>query len=165
MLGKFYSDLLCQIATENKIVGVEVPGYSTEIIGGPQHNDDVVSCFSDILRLLDFAPSAKFGASSLMVVIVAPDSQGVMTLFRELKEIFSMSAGVDSFDQATITKAQSLVEQLRPLLFQNWIALLYPIFDPSSTDKLTQGVQQSNPVLKKKGSKSFYKDCALVMVA
>ncbi|MCI46826.1 hypothetical protein A2U01_0068067, partial [Trifolium medium] len=53
-----------------------------------------------------------------MVEIVVPDSQGVMTLFRELKEIFSMSAGVDSFDQATITKAESLVEQLRPLLLQ-----------------------------------------------
>ncbi|GAU29416.1 hypothetical protein TSUD_149860 [Trifolium subterraneum] len=54
-----------------------------------------------------------------MVEIVAPNSeQRVMTLFRELKEIFSVSSGVDSFDEATIIKAKSLVEELRPLLLQ-----------------------------------------------
>ncbi|CAJ2644130.1 unnamed protein product [Trifolium pratense] len=139
MLEKFYSDLSWFVTTsrlkktsfiirsdQNKIVaenqtlgGGELDFDCTEIVSGPQHDDDAASCFSDIIRLLDSAPSVKSGAlSSNMVEIVAPDSEGVMTLFRELKEIFSMSNGVDSFDQATITKAQSLVEELRPLLLQ-----------------------------------------------
>ncbi|GAU25931.1 hypothetical protein TSUD_16690 [Trifolium subterraneum] len=82
-----------------------------------QDGDDVASSFDAILRLLDPTPSYVLDGSS-STIENPPNNHGVVNLFREIKEIFSNSTSVSSFDQTTTIRVQYLVEKLRPLRHQ-----------------------------------------------
>ncbi|XP_045788101.1 uncharacterized protein LOC123883367 [Trifolium pratense] len=83
-----------------------------------EDGDDVASSFDVILKLLDPTPSYVFDGSSSSTIETTPDNHGVVNLFREIKEIFSNSTNVSSFDQTTTIRVHYLVEKLRPLRLQ-----------------------------------------------
>ncbi|MCI13592.1 hypothetical protein A2U01_0034710, partial [Trifolium medium] len=100
------------VAKENHTAfGIDKSGGFVNIV---EDADDVASSFDVILRLLDPTPTYVFDGSS-STIETHPDNHGVVNLFREIKEIFSNSTSVSSFDQTTTIRVQYLVEKLRPL--------------------------------------------------